>query len=86
MTTATAIQLTGKIIEWHPVQGWGKILSDRKVYYAHVKHFVGECACGHLHKCEIEEGMDVKFTPTHEAFPRDRLPSALEIRVKDGRK
>lgn len=83
MTTDTAIQLTGKIIEWHPVAGWGKIRGGGVTYFAHAKDFVGECACGQRHKCEIEPGMTVEFT-TRSApnWPHDKLPAALEIRVK----
>lgn len=85
MTTATATRLTGTIIEWHTVKGWGKIRTGGKTYFAHAKEFVGECACGQRHKCEIETGMTVEFMVTHLAsnYPHDKYPSALEIRVKN---
>jgi hypothetical protein len=87
VTTATApagrtIAGTGTIVKWSPKEGWGLIESEGRKYFAHAADFMGECACGQLHKCQIAVGMRADFMVVLGVKYAGRFAPAFQIRVK----
>jgi hypothetical protein len=87
VTTATApagrtVERTGTIVKWSPEKGWGLLKSGDNVFYAHAADFMGECACGQLHKCQIAVGMRADFMVVLGVKYAGRFAPAFQIRVR----